>query len=601
MDNATWSLARMNLILHSHETAEMWRGNTLAAPYFKNPDGGLKTFDFAVANPPFSSKAWSNGLDPANDEFRRFAYGVPPGRNGDYAFLLHLIASLNSRGKGAIILPHGVLFRGNREADIRRTLVERGFIKGVIGLPANLFYGTGIPACIVVIDKEHAATRDGIFMIDASKGFLKDGAKNRLREQDIHRIVDTFNRQSERPGYARMVRVAEIASPANDYNLNIPRYIDSSDPEDLHDLDAHLRGGIPNRDVNALAAYWEVFPSLRRTLFVDNGRAGYSDARVETQQVKAAISGHEEFESFEAWVSDIFGGWRKAHESRLWEIDGETHAGRLIAGLSEDLLGRFADLPLLDSYDIYQCLMDYWGETMQDDVYLVAADGWFDAAQPRGVIEDNQKKIKETPDLTVKRKKYKLDLVPPELVIARYFDAERQVIEALQGKHEAAGRELDEYVEEHGGEDGLLEGVLNDKGKVTKSDVQSRLKAIRKNSEPDSDAERDVLSHCLTLIEAESKAAKAVKSVQTDLDEEVLARYGVFTEAEIKTLVIEDKWLAGIRVAVEEEVQRLTGRLAARVQELKQRYAEPLPELERQVAKFGAKVKRHLKRMGLSP
>ena len=242
MDNATWALARMNMILHDHPTAELWRGNTLATPYFKNADDSIKTFDFAVANPPFSAKAWSSGLDPANDRYRRFAYGIPPAKNGDYAFLLHLITSLKSRGKGAIILPHGVLFRGNREADIRRNLIRRGFIKGIIGLPANLFYGTGIPACILVIDKASAGVRRGVFMIDASRGFLKDGNKNRLRAQDIHRIVDVFNRQIELPRYSRMVPVAEIAGPANDDNLNIPRYVDSSEPEDLHDLDAHLNG-----------------------------------------------------------------------------------------------------------------------------------------------------------------------------------------------------------------------------------------------------------------------------------------------------------------------------------------------------------------------
>ena len=179
MDVATWALARMNMILHGYPTAEIRRGNTLAAPGFKAPDDSLKTFDFAVANPPFSSKAWTSGLDPAHDEFRRFEYGIPPAKNGDYAFLLHLIKSLKSRGKGAIILPHGVLFRGNREADIRRNLVQRGLIKGIIGLPPNLFYGTGIPACIIVIDKEEAGTRRGIFMIDASRGFIKDGNKNR--------------------------------------------------------------------------------------------------------------------------------------------------------------------------------------------------------------------------------------------------------------------------------------------------------------------------------------------------------------------------------------------------------------------------------------
>lgn len=257
MDNATWSLARMNMILHGHPTAELYNGNALAAPYFKNEYDNLSTFDFAVANPPFSAKAWSSGLNPEHDEYGRFAYGIPPEKNGDYAFLLHLIMSLKSKGKGAIILPHGVLFRGNKEAGIRKNLIERGFIKGIIGLPANLFYGTGIPACILVIDKENAHARTGIFMIDASKGFLKDGNKNRLRAQDIHRIVDVFNKQIELPRYSRMVPVAEIASPANDYNLNIPRYIDASDPEDLHDLDAHLHGGIPNRDLDALGDYWD--------------------------------------------------------------------------------------------------------------------------------------------------------------------------------------------------------------------------------------------------------------------------------------------------------------------------------------------------------
>ncbi|MGH2543771.1 MAG: type I restriction-modification system subunit M, partial [Ardenticatenaceae bacterium] len=222
MDNATAALARMNMILHDNPTAEIWKGNTLASPHFKNPAGGLKSFDFVVANPPFSSKAWSNGFDPANDEYGRFEDGVPPNKNGDYAFLLHILRSLKSRGKGAVILPHGVLFRGNVEAEIRRKIIRRGYIKGIIGLPPNLFYGTGIPACIIVLDKENAAARTGLFMIDASKGFVKDGNKNRLRHQDIHKIVDLFNNQSELPKYSRMVSHAEIA--ANDYNLNIPRY-----------------------------------------------------------------------------------------------------------------------------------------------------------------------------------------------------------------------------------------------------------------------------------------------------------------------------------------------------------------------------------------
>ena len=321
-DVATWTMARMNLILHGREAAEIERDNTLTNPLFTDGPGRLKRFDFAVANPPFSDKAWTNGLNPANDEYRRFEYGEPPAKNGDYAYLLHLVASLGSTGKGAIIMPHGVLFRGNREAGIRRNLVQRGWIKGVIGLPANLFYGTGIPACIVVIDKENALRRDGIFMIDASKGFRKDGAKNRLRERDIHRIVDVFNERRETPGYARMVPVAEIAREANDYNLNIPRYIDSSEGEDLHDLVAHLRGGIPDRDVDALGDYWDVFPGLRSRLFSPNGREGYSDVRVEADEVRSVLLENEEFKAYRDRIGRVLvtggGSTRQAFGHSRW-------------------------------------------------------------------------------------------------------------------------------------------------------------------------------------------------------------------------------------------------------------------------------------------
>ncbi len=184
-DEATSGLARMNMILHNNPTALIAQGNTLADPKFKEGDT-LKTFDYVVANPPFSDKRWSTGIDPLHDPYERFKpFGTPPGKQGDYAYLLHIIRSLKSTGKGACILPHGVLFRGNAEADIRRALVRKGYIKGIIGLPPNLFYGTGIPACIVIVDKQHAQARKGIFIIDASAGFMKDGPKNRLRAQIV--------------------------------------------------------------------------------------------------------------------------------------------------------------------------------------------------------------------------------------------------------------------------------------------------------------------------------------------------------------------------------------------------------------------------------
>ncbi len=601
-DNATYALARMNMILHGDETAELEHGNTLSAPEFTD-DHGLKTFDFAVANPPFSDKAWTTGLNPDHDAYERFTpYGVPPAKNGDYAFLLHFVASLKSRGKGAIILPHGVLFRGNKEADIRRNLIQRRYIKGIIGLPANLFYGTGIPACIIVIDKENAHVRSGIFMIDASKGFLKDGNKNRLRAQDIHKIVSVFNANAELPRYSRMVPLAEITDPANDYNLNIPRYIDSSEPEDLHDLSAHLNGGIPDPDIDALDAYWTVFPTLRNALFKANGRPGYSDPLVETQQVKTTILSHSEFTAYQQRVDAVFAAWRETHEPLLFGIDDDTVPRKIIETLSEDLLIRFRDLPLLDPYDVYQKLMDYWDEVMQDDVYLIAADGWVEASKPREVIQDRQ--VKETPDLTMKKNKYKMDLIPPALIVARYFAEEQDAIAALQAEQATAVQTLEEYTEEHTGEDRLLADALNESGNITAGGVKARLKALTPDlmthhETQDDDDERDALVQCLSLLDAKSKADKAVKDAQLALDEQVLSHYATLTENEIKVLVVEDKWLSSIQSAIAGEVQRLTQALAERVQELEERYANPLPDLEQAVGGYSTKIVDHLREMGI--
>ena len=599
-DNATYALASMNMILHDNATADLRHGNTLAAPDFTDNDS-LKTFDFAVANPPFSDKAWTNGLNPETDVYNRFEYGIPPAKNGDYAFLLHFISSLKSRGKGAIILPHGVLFRGNKEADIRRELIRRGYIKGIIGLPANLFYGTGIPACILVIDKESGAHRTGIFMIDANKGFLKDGNKNRLRAQDIHKIVSVFNAQTELSGYSRMVPLSEIADLANDYNLNIPRYIDASEPEDLHDLSAHLNGGIPDTDIDALDDYWAVFPTLRNVLFKANGRPGYSDPLVETQHVKTTILTHPEFNAYQQRVDAVFAAWRKAHEPLLLGIDDDTVPRNIVETVSEELLTRFSGLPLLDRYDVYQKLMDYWDEVMQDDVYLIAADGWVEAAKPREVIQGKQ--VKETPDLVIKKLKYKMDLIPPVLIVARYFAAEQAAIEMRHAKQEAAVSALEEYIEEHADEDGLLADAVNDSGNITAASVKARLKALTPDmltlheTQDDNDEERSALEYCLSLLDAKSKADKAVKEAQLALDEQVLEHYATLTEDEIKVLVVADKWFASIQSAITGEVQRLTQALAERVQELEERYAQPLLELEIEAEDFGAKVEAHLRNM----
>ncbi len=597
MDNATKALAKMNMILHDCPTADIWQDNSVSSPHFKDAKtGALKTFDFVVANPPFSTKAWSNGFNPSEDEFHRFEFGIPPQKNGDYAFLLHVLACLKSTGKGAIILPHGVLFRGGAEADIRKEIVKRGYIKGIIGLPANLFYGTGIPACILVLDKEHAHVRKGIFMIDASKEFIKDGNKNRLRAQDIHKIVDAFTRQAEIPRYSRMVLRVEISDPKNDFNLNLPRYIDSSEPEDLQDIDGHLRGGIPNRDIDALDRYWQVIPSVRATLFKKADRPGYSQLRVVAGDIKAAIFGHAEFTAFNESATKLFAKWKTANTPRLKGIDTSTKPKSFIETLAEDLLGTFEKAKLLDPYDLYQHLMDYWAETMQDDLYMIVSDGWREAAKPRLIIEDKTKKTKEKPDFTVGKLKYKTELIPTSLVIARYFAPEQAAIEKLETDVAAIEQAMEEMAEEHSGEDGMLEEAKNDKDKLTKASVAARLKDIK--GDQDATDERAVLNDYLALIEQEAATSAKVKDAQDMLMAKVAAQYGKLTEDEIKTLVVDDKWLANLAASVQSELDRVSQTLTGRIRQLAERYATPLPQLINEVAALAARVDDHLKKMG---
>jgi type I restriction enzyme M protein len=572
MDNATSALARMNMILHDCPTAEIWKDNVLSTPHFKQADGSLKTFDFVVANPPFSSKAWSNGFNPAEDEFKRFPYGIPPAKNGDYAFLLHILASLKSTGKGAVNLPHGVLFRGGAEGEIRRNIVRRGYIKGIIGLPANLFYGTSIPACIIVLDKENAAARKGIFMIDASKGFIKDGNKNRLRAQDVHKIVDAFTRQVEIPKYSRLVPVAKIE--ANDFNLNLPRYIDSTEPEDLQDIDAHLRGGIPNRDIDDLDRYWQVFPAVRSTLFRRADRPGYSQLKVPIGDVKAAIFHHTEFTAFHQSVIDLMAKWEQANTRLLKGIAVGGKPKELIERLSENLLETFKKAPLLDPYDVYQHLMDYWAETMQDDAYMIVSDGW--KAEADG--------------------KPNTDLIPESLIIRRYFAAERQAVEKLEAGRDAITGQMEELEEEHGGEDGLLFEAKTEKGSLTRASVSARLKEIKDVKEAED--ERRVLNAYSALIGEGVAATKQIKEAQKALDAKVTAKYAKLSEDDVKKLVVEYKWLTALELAVQTELDRVSQALTGRIKQLAERYATPLPKLTEEVESLASRVDEHLKTMG---
>lgn len=600
-DVTTAGLARMNMILHDFPTANILNGNTLAAPKFTD-DERLRTYDYVVANPPFSDKTWSTGIIPEKDPFRRFEWGAPPARQGDYAYLLHIIRSMKSTGKAACILPHGVLFRGNAEAVIREKLVRSGYLKGIIGLPANLFYGTGIPACILVLDKENAAARRGIFMIDASRGFIKDGNKNRLREQDIHRIVDTFARLAPEPRYSRLVPLGEIADPKNAYNLNLPRYIDSTEQEDVQDIDGHLRGGIPARDLDALERYWRVIPGVRAALFQPL-RPGYFQLATDQAQLKPTIFGHAEFAAFNERVTQLFAEWREANTPRLKGFDKDGHPRALIETIAEDLLAAFKHAPLLDAYDVYQHLMDYWAETMQDDFYLIAADGWKAGAQPREIrqVKDKNNKLvwPEPHDYLKGKRRFKSDLIPAPILVAGYFTVERDAIEAIEGELTIIEQRLDETREEQSGEEGLLTEVIEGEGekqKITTKAVKARLREI--GNDPNFADERKALEEYAALLDQQSKTKARLKAAQEDLDAKIDAKYPALTEDEIKRLAVDDKWLAALHAVVQGELDRVSQTLTGRIRQLAERYATPLPQLTAEVQSLAARVDEHLKKMG---
>lgn len=685
-DNATVALAKMNMVLHNSPEAvqEIIQDNTLSKPYHKDPKTGqLKTFDFCVANPPFSTKSWRTGFNPEDDIFNRFAgFGIPPNKNGDYAFMLHIVKSLKSKGKGAVILPHGVLFRGNAEASIREEIIKRGLIKGIIGLPANLFYGTGIPACIIVLDKENASNRKGIFIIDASKGYLKDGNKNRLREQDIHRIVDVFNKQIEVPKYARMVSMKEIAQ--NEYNLNIPRYIDSQEAEDIQDIEAHLKGDIPNYDIADLQNFWEVYSDLKSHLFHPAKRDNYSSLVVPKNNIKGSIYNHAQFIEYRNELDIVFTKWEQETHPKLWNFTSGIKPKHFIHDISESLLAHYSNKPLIDKYNVYQHLLDYWLEIMKDDCYWILDEGWKPILTP---VRDSKGKIKKG--------EFESDFIPFQYVIARYFVEEQAEINQLEAELERLTAEKTELQEEHAGEEEALNDVStkadatnnlkeffnlyldtyypkihlayetandkkieliaekvtlasldeltalrNAKGTIVKKAVEEKLKTLidapnthplnlwlqnakantennkrlkslneqiigiisKKIEEKSKDEfiyEIGIINQYLDLLEAEAHTKKELKKLEEALKQKLYAIYPKLTIEEVKTLVVEDKWLATIKQSIDTEIDHISQRLTNRIKELANRYEKPLPSIEQTVNELQTKVANHLQKMGM--
>jgi type I restriction enzyme M protein len=587
-DLATIGMARMSMIIHGVDDAELRHGDTLNDPLHKENDTTLQTFDYVVANPPFSMKGWRKSAKE-QDIFGRWGFGdnfapVPPPSCGDYAFLLHIVKSLKSQGHAACILPHGVLFRGGAEAEIRKFLVKKRWISGIIGLPYNLFYGTGIPACIIIIDKEHAAGSKGIFMIDAKEGYQKDGAKNRLREQDLKLIVDTWEAHENVPHYAKFVPFSEIEK--NEYNLNIPRYVIPEDKEILQDIFAHLHGGLPAHDVEEVfSPLWEACPSLKDALFHKESN-GYYSLVPSADAVSEAVSADASYQKQNALYAKVIDTWCEDVKSDMKEsVKEECEPKALIERWSRKLLDAAkADLRLVDPYNVYEILMNYWSEAMQDDCYMVSRDGWkvsLRETKKKSTFEDME-----------------CDLLPVSVVVRKFYGKEAAEIAAKCAELEEVTATLESIPEENS--DAFDEGLFEMLEKVNEANVKKAIAAQKKGNVDADKATVRVWADYLEKCSKKKEISKDVSVLVDNLTTKVRTKYDAIKADEILDLVIDEKWLYEFRGRSEVEIKRVCESISNSVALLNERYGKPLPSISADINRLTGEVEGYLKAMGIT-
>lgn len=599
-DTITAGLAKMNAVLHNKATIEIRDGNTFSDPKFKENDNEeeLKTFNFIVANPPFSLKNWTKGY---KDYGRLLDYQEPPKKNGDYAWVLHIIKSLKSNGRASVILPLGVLSRGNAEYNIRKKIVDKGLIKGIISLPANLFYGTGIPACILVLDKQDASNRDGIFMIDATKGFKKDGNKNRLREEDIYRITNTFvNRIEDDKTYARFVGFDEIKNQ-NDYNLNISRYIENSNAEENQDIEGHIKGGIPDSDIVRFNVYFDEFANLKNSLF-KNLRSGYKELKVNKEDIREVIHNDVDYIEYQNKFNKIIKSYRKFAFEILNNIDNSVDTKELIKSLSEKLISDFAKLSLLNKYDCYEVLLQYWNGVMNDDVLVVKQNGFEFAKSIEKQYKESKKKKNENDDKKTTKDKQVLGfdglLIPKELVINEFFLKEKNNIEEINNQIQKLEEEIEEMIND-AEEDSSLYDIIVD-GKIKETDLKAKIKELEKEADikGDDKTDYDLLIKYKNCIDDRKEHATELKNKEKELEDLVFKKYDQLTIDEIKELLINKKWLDSIEKGLIEYYQTLSENLTEGIETIVDRYEETLIDIEDKLKNDEKLVLKDLKTMG---
>lgn len=573
-DTNTVGLCVMNMFLHGNATAIIKDGNTLTNPRFLE-NGKIRTFEYCVANPPFSVKKWSTDLE--NDkEYGRFnGFGMPPKNCADYAFLLHMLKSMDpENGRGAIILPHGVLFRGGQEEVIRKNLLKSGLIEGIIGLPANLFYGTGIPACIIILDKKDALNRKDIFMIDASKYYVKDGNKNKLREQDIKKITDTYLERIEEEKYSKIVPMEQIEK--EEYNLNIPRYIDSSKQEKIQDIRAHISGGIPETDIKSLNKYWNIAPNLKNKLFKESDKEGYLELAIDKKDIKDEISHSEEFLKYFKELKEKIEKLEIENKEKLQKVNNDTRVKGLIENLSSSILKIFENDKIIDKYEAYEYLMEYYNITLKDDLHLIIENGWI----PKLTFGQDKKG-------KIKKNEFESDLLPKDIVIKEYFKEYADKLEELNNQLNDLESDFNTTVEENTGD----EEIFNDEEKINE-------KLIKEKIQEETEENIKVLKEMLNNLSKQKEIKKNIKQAQEELNDLVIEKYKTFDEKRAKELIINKKWFNDLENKFNDLYEDIIYDLSDQITNEVENYENTLAELLKETSDLETLVLKDLERMG---
>ncbi|MGI6076772.1 MAG: type I restriction-modification system subunit M [Fastidiosipilaceae bacterium] len=586
-NTATYNLCRMNLLLHGvrPELMTIRNADTLAEDWPEDPEHpneGMQ-FDAVVMNPPYSLKNWNRSDIKVSDPRFEIAGVLPPNSKGDFAFLLHGLYHLNPQGTMAIVLPHGVLFRGATEGEIRKRLIDKNYIDTIIGMPANLFTNTGIPVVVIIL-KKNRDLDEPILFINAAEHFIKVGRQNALREKDIARIVDTYINRSEREGYSHLADIAEIVD--NDYNLNIPRYISSIDQDIPQDVDAHLLGGLPQENIDQLYVLNKVVPDILKEAF-KSIRPGYLELTMSIETLTEKILSHDRVMQVAKELANETQGYIDRYWDRLRTIDFDTDLNELMKTMLEDMKDILQSYDYIDVYEGYQVIAEIWNDNLASDLELLKVTkdkDFYDlgrSREPHMVTKGSGSKRRQEQD------GWDGSLVTTELIEKYLYQSDVQNIEDKRLQIDGIESALSELVEAAKVEDSDENAALYDALRKNADDepgdsfdnrsVKEELKVAEKGTE-----EYKWLKQVERLMADRTRVNREIKEAEKALKETVQERIVHLTNEEIDTLVY-DKWFGNCIDEISDLIHAPLKKELDTLAMFQERYADTLADIDDEI------------------